>query len=197
MKAGLPAFLATEGGLRGFGRSCLRDGVPQPSTQSVCITPSRDYFICVAVFNLIRTYRVRKHAEAKITGTAYGGETTNELPPLDSRICSPYFGGSSPFSRKFLYQNNAASNACDLLAKRLISTCESTQASNLGSIVTPTLGRTSSFTSTKIPPQKINIHDLISTIIPLCGIKGEQNHEIRTSSGRYRRLEEYRIGGGC
>lgn len=198
MKAGLPAFLATKGGLRGFGRTCLRDGVPQPSTQSVCITPSRDYLTCVAVFNLIRTHRVGKRAETKITGAAYGGCDNNELSPFKILgLVHLQRGGSSPFSRKFRYQNRAASTPCDLLANLRSSTCESIQAKSSGVTVTLILGLLSEAISSKILPMRINMGgEHYTSILLLSSMEGVPN-EIRTCSGRYRRLEECKIEGGC
>ena len=54
----------------------------------------------------------------------------NELPPFnDFGLVHLYLGGNSPFSRKFLYQDSAASTPCDLLANLRFSTCESIHAS--------------------------------------------------------------------
>lgn len=128
-----------------------------------------------------------------------GAENDNGLSPLDDfGIGSPYLGGSSPSSRYFLYQKRAASKACDLLANLLFSTCESTQESNLGSIVTPTLGLFSSFISTKIPPQNINIHDRLFSIIHESGIgepENDKNDSISGSPGRHRDDVVPQLGG--
>ena len=111
----------------------------------------------------------------------------NELLPIQLlRTGSPYLGGNSPLSIYCLYQNRAASKAWDLLAKRFVSTSESTHFSSVGSIVTPTFGLFSEILiSSKIPPMVINIHDRILPLIYESRINGEPEYERTTFSGRY------------
>lgn len=113
----------------------------------------------------------------------------NELPPFnDFGLVHLYLGGNSPFSRKFLYQNSAASTPCDLLANLRFSTCESIHVSSSGVTVTLILGLTSSRIYTKILPLSINIGATNYTfILLLCSIgvpKHDKNNSISASYGR-------------
>ena len=93
-------------------------------------------------------------------------------------------GGNSPFSRYDIYQCNAASKACDRLAKRLDSTCLSTQINVSGSIVTLTLGLLSDLIYTKITPMCINIDGALSTLALLLCSAGVGKDENAILSGR-------------
>lgn len=112
------------------------------------------------------------------------GKKYNELPLLRILECQLYYrGGNSPVSTYPLYQYRVASKACERLAKRLFSTCLSTHLRSSGSTVTPTFGLFTSLISTKVPPEGINIHDRILSLVPLSGIRVDKNERSTSYSG--------------
>lgn len=112
----------------------------------------------------------------------------NELSPIDVfGLVLLQRGGSSPFSKKFLYQCNAASTPCERLAKRLLSTCSSIQDNSSGVTVTLIFGLLSERIYSKILPISINVRGDNYTIILLLGSNGEphdRNQPISASYGR-------------
>ena len=112
----------------------------------------------------------------------------NELLPFnDFGLVLLYLGGSSPFSKKFLYQNNAASTPCDLLANLLFSTCESIHARSSFVTVTLIFGFVSSRIYTKVPPLSINIGGADYTkVLLMCSIGEPDNDKTQAISASSR-----------
>lgn len=121
-----------------------------------------------------------------ITDTAYGDAETHGLLPFNVLgLVHLQRGGSSPFSRKFLYQNRAASTPCDRLANRLDATCESIHESNSGVTVTLILGLLSEAMYSKIPPVCINMGGEYYTLLLLLSSSEGVPNETKRDSERY------------
>jgi hypothetical protein len=101
------------------------------------------------------------------------GEKTDLSVPCRMRLNRfGHRGGDSPLSRKFLYQNNAASKPCDLLANLRSSTCLSTHSTTSAETVTLILGLFSERMYYSRVPNSINIDTTKCPIILLSSTNG-------------------------
>ena len=144
-----------------------------------------------------------RHAETKITGTAYGGCENNERPRFNvlglmllSRGCSPiHLGGSSPVSWYRLYHARHASTAWERFANTWSSICESIQSIRGCPTVTLIRGLYSAIASHTISSNVLNTFESDVYRISFNEI-GASTYENKADSGRYGRLAESRIEEG-
>ena len=135
-----------------------------------------------------------RHAETKITGTAYGGCENNEWSPFNFGLSHLNHGDCSPL---FLYQNKHASMACERLANFFSAISRSIQSIRSWSIVTLIRGLLADIQYDYRTSKNINTPNTNAVLIGLNPIGVRTNERSTAASGCYRRLAEGRIEEGC